>query len=116
MKESIYLVSVFHLYSPPPKLSLYSPPIKEEWIRQLDIENLRSLILKIYLESSPSYYLPVSVYLFFSHSGVVVLHTLYIGQIDTRICHYLINFANLYPLLLPHIRDSSVLIPSFIPP
>ena len=51
MKEAIYGACMFHLYFTPPKLRFYYPPIKEEWIRQLDIENFRSLIQKRYLAS-----------------------------------------------------------------
>ena len=31
-----------------------------------------------------------------AHSRSVVLYTLHIGQIDTRLCTYLVNFATLY--------------------
>ena len=51
MKEDRYGARAFHLYFPPPKLRLYSPPIQEEWIRQLDIEKLHYLIQKRYLVS-----------------------------------------------------------------
>ena len=40
MNEAIDGARAFHLYFPLPKLRFYSPPIKEEWIQQLDIDNL----------------------------------------------------------------------------
>ena len=51
MKEARYGAREFHIYLPPPKLRLYYPPIKKEWIQQLDIEKFRSLTRKRYLES-----------------------------------------------------------------
>ena len=53
----------------------------------------------------------VSVSQWHAHSRVVVLHILPRGQIDTRLCTYLINCSNLYPLPLTQIWESSVLIP-----
>ena len=40
-----------------------------------------------------------------------MFHTLHIVERDTRLCPYLINCATLYPLLLPQLRESSVLTP-----
>ena len=50
MKEARDGTVAFHIYFSPPKLRLYSPPTKEEWIRQLEIEKPRSLTPKRYLE------------------------------------------------------------------
>ena len=50
MKEARYGARAFYLYFPPPKLRFYSPTIKEECILQLDVDKLRSLIQKQYLE------------------------------------------------------------------
>jgi hypothetical protein len=40
----------FHKYFPPPCLKARSPPIKEQWIRDLDMVKLEALIKKPYLE------------------------------------------------------------------
>jgi hypothetical protein len=40
----------FHKYFPPPCLKARSPPIKEQWIRDLDMVKLQALIKKRYLE------------------------------------------------------------------
>ena len=45
-----------------------------------------------------------------------MLYTLHRFQRDTRLYPYLVYCANLYPFPLPHLRESSVLTPSFIPP
>ena len=63
------------------------------------------------MQVSSSSYLPLYVSQWRAHSRVVVLHTLHRGQRDTRICPYLINCTNFYPLTFPHLRESSVLIP-----
>ena len=42
----------------------------------------------------------VSVSRWNEYSRVVLLHTLHIVRIVTRLCSYLINYATLYPLLL----------------
>ena len=44
-------------------------------------------------------------------SRAVVFKTMYRGQRDTRLCPYLINCANLYPLAFPQLLESSFLIP-----
>jgi hypothetical protein len=40
----------FHEYFPPPCFKVRSPPIKEQWIRDLDMVKLEPLIKKRYLE------------------------------------------------------------------
>ena len=57
--------------------------------------------------------IPVHVYQWRAHSRAVLFHTLNIGQRDTRLCPYLVYFATLYPLPLPHLLGYSVLIPLF---
>ena len=55
----------------------------------------------------------VSVPLCRAHSRAVVFQILHRGQKDTRLYTYLISYATLYLLPLPHLRQSSVLTPSF---
>ena len=45
-----------------------------------------------------------------------MFHTLHRGQRDARLSPYLNNCANLYPLTLPQVWESSVLSPFFTPP
>ena len=54
---------------------------------------------------------PVSVYRLRVYSRVVVFHTLHRGQRDTKLFPYLITCYTLYPLLLPHLRVFSGLVP-----
>ena len=74
------------------------------------------LIKKAIVSYSYSSSQPVSVSRRSAHSRAAVLHTLHRGQIETRTCPYFINFNTLYPLPLPQLRESSVLIPLIFPP
>ena len=46
-----------------------------------------------------------------AYNREVVFHALHRGQIDTRLCTYLVIFSTLYPFLLSQIWGPSVLIP-----
>ena len=63
------------------------------------------IIIQVY------YSRPVSVYKCHANSRAVVFHTLHIRRRETRLCIYLVNCATLYPLLLPNLWESYVLIP-----
>ena len=57
------------------------------------------------ISSSYYYYRMFSVSQWHAHIRVLVFQTLHIVQRDTRLCPYLINYAMLYPLLLPQPRS-----------
>ena len=62
---------------------------------------------------SYSYYQPVSMSRWRAHTRAVVVQTLHRGQRDTGLCPYLINYATLYPITFPQLRESSISTPSF---
>ena len=74
-------------------------------------EKIYNCIIYIVLSS---YYWTVSMSWWRAHSRAVVFHTLHRVQRDTIICPYLFHCATLYPLILPQLQESSVLISSFI--